>query len=294
MTSTVCLFGAGGQLGHELQRRVPAGIELQAIDRRQVDLSQPEQIRALLDHLQPQILLNAAAYTAVDRAEAESELAYAVNAEAPGILAEWAAAKGARLLHVSTDFVFDGEQGRPYRPEDPIAPLGVYGASKAAGEAKIRAQLGEQALILRTAWVYSQFGNNFVKTMLRLMAERESLSVVGDQIGTPTWAGGLAAALWKAVQAPDFVGTQHWTDAGVASWYDFAVAIQEEALQLGLLQRAIPIQMIPASAYPTPARRPACAVLDKSGSYAALGSAPHWRVPLRQMLREYAKGKNHD
>lgn len=294
MTRTICLLGASGQLGQELQRRAPVGVELQAVDRRQVDLSQPAQIHAVLDRLQPQILLNAAAYTAVDRAESGPELAYVVNAVAPGILAEWAATRGARLLHVSTDFVFDGEQGSPYRPEDPIAPLGVYGASKAAGEQKIRAHLGEEALILRTAWVYSQFGNNFVKTMLRLLAERETLSVVGDQIGSPTWAGGLAAALWKAVEQPDFSGTQHWTDAGVASWYDFAVAIQEEALQLGLLQRAIPIQMIPASAYPTPARRPACAVLDKSGSYAVLGSAPHWRVSLRQMLSEIAKGKSHD
>ncbi|MEY2341001.1 dTDP-4-dehydrorhamnose reductase [Acidithiobacillus sp. IBUN Pt1247-S3] len=286
----VCILGAGGQLGQELQRRCPAGVSLHAIDRVAADLTQPAQIRAVLERLQPDIIINAAAYTAVDRAESEPELAHAVNAGAPRVLAEWAQGHAARLLQVSTDFVFDGSQGRPYTPADPIAPLGVYGASKAAGEENIRNTLGETALILRTAWVYSQFGNNFVKTMLRLMAERESLSVVGDQIGTPTWAGGLAAALWRAVEQPEFTGTQHWTDAGVASWYDFAVAIQEEGLQHGLLARQIPIQMIPATAYPTPAQRPACAVLDKTGSYAALGAAPHWRVQLRQMMSEWQEG----
>ncbi|MDD3760654.1 MAG: dTDP-4-dehydrorhamnose reductase [Acidithiobacillus sp.] len=287
----ICIFGAGGQLGRELLRRRPADVTVHAIDRSLLDLTRPAEISALLQRLQPQIIINAAAYTAVDRAESEAELAYSVNVEAPARMAQWAQAAGARLLHVSTDFVFDGRQGRPYMPNDPVAPLGVYGASKAAGEEKIRGILGADALILRTAWVYSEFGNNFVKTMLRLMAERETLSVVGDQIGTPTWAGGLADALWRATELPEFTGTQHWTDAGVASWYDFAVAIQEEGRQQGLLTREIPIQMIPTTAYPTPAQRPSCAVLDKIGSYSILGAAPHWRVQLRRMIRVWQEGK---
>lgn len=286
----VCLFGAAGQLGRELQRSCPADVALQAVTRDTVDLSQATQIRDALEQGQPTIIINAGAYTAVDRAESEPELAYAVNAEAPRIIAEWARARGARLLQVSTDFVFDGAQGRPYQPADKPAPLGVYGASKAAGEEHIRTILGDTALILRTAWVYSEFGQNFVKTMLRLLGERERLSVVGDQIGSPTWARGLAGALWGAVALPTFSGTQHWTDAGVASWYDFAVAIQEEGLRIGLLQREIPIQMIPSSAYPTPARRPACAVLDKTQSYDALGAAPHWRIQLQTMLADWQKG----
>ena len=290
---SLCLFGGGGQLGQELQRCCPPAVTLHAIDRAVADLTRPEQICAVLERLQPQVIINAAAYTAVDRAESESGLAYAGNAEAPKILAEWARAHGARLLHVSTDFVFDGRQGRPYKTNDPTAPLGVYGASKAAGEEYVRSILGTDGLILRTAWVYSQFGNNFVKTMLRLLGERQTLSVVGDQIGTPTWAGGLAAALWRAVELPQFTGTQHWTDAGVASWYDFAVAIQEEGLQHGLLLRQIPIQMIPATAYPTPAQRPSCVVLDKADSYAALGAAPHWRQQLRRMICAWQEGTQH-
>ena len=286
----VCLFGAAGQLGRELQRSCPADVALQAVTRDTADLSQATQIRDALEQRQPTIIINAGAYTAVDRAESEPELAYAVNAEAPRIIAEWARARGARLLQVSTDFVFDGAQGRPYQPADKPAPLGVYGASKAAGEEHIRTILGDSALILRTAWVYSEFGQNFVKTMLRLLGERERLSVVGDQIGSPTWARGLAGALWRAVALPRFSGTQHWTDAGVASWYDFAVAIQEEGLRIGLLQREIPIQMIPSSAYPTPARRPACAVLDTTQSYDALGAAPHWRIQLQTMLADWQKG----
>ena len=280
----ICILGAGGQLGRELLRRCPADVTVQAIDRSLLDLARPAEISALLQRLQPQTIINAAAYTAVDRAESEAELAYSVNAEAPARMAQWAQAAGARLLHVSTDFVFDGRQGRPYMPNDPVAPLGVYGASKAAGEEKIRDILGADALILRTAWVYSEFGNNFVKTMLRLMRERESLGIVSDQIGTPTWAHGLAQALWHAI-GMNLHGTYHWTDAGVASWYDFAVAIQEEALARGLLGRAVPVEPIRTEDYPTPARRPAYSVLDKSAALAAL-AAPrlHWRAALRAML----------
>ncbi len=282
----VLLFGAHGQLGWELQRHRPESVELLALARAQADIADPEQVEKITHTFQPDLIINAAAYTAVDLAESEPEKAYAINRDGAAYCARAAQKNAARLIHISTDFVFDGTQATSYQPDAARRPLGVYGASKAAGEVEVERILGANALILRTAWVYSAHGKNFVNTMLRLLAARDSLSVVGDQIGSPSWAAGLAAAIWRATQQPDFTGIQHWTDAGVASWYDFAVAIQEEALALGRLQRAIPIHMIPSSAYPTPARRPACAVLDKSASYAALGAAAHWRQALRQMLAD--------
>lgn len=284
--SPILLVGAQGQLGWELQRTAPAGLTLHALDRAALDITDAAAVQACVEALRPGLIINAAAYTAVDRAEQEPALAYAVNRDGPAHLAAAAAACGARLVHVSTDFVFDGTLGRPYRPEDPVKPLGVYGASKAAGEAAVREALGGAALILRTAWVYSAHGANFVKTMLRLMRERERLGVVADQVGTPTWARDLARALWRAAEL-GLTGTHHWTDAGVASWYDFAVAIQEEALALGLLTRPIPIDPIATADYPTPARRPAYSVLDKTAFWTALGRpAGHWRVGLRGMLKE--------
>ncbi|MGE4530728.1 MAG: dTDP-4-dehydrorhamnose reductase [Acidithiobacillus sp.] len=282
----VLLLGANGQVGWELQRHCPPNIELKALTRTQVDICEAEQVQNAAQSFRPDCIINTAAYTAVDRAESESTHAYAINKEGAKHCARAAADCAARLIHLSTDFVFDGAQATPYQPQDARHPLGVYGASKAAGEEQVQSILGDSALILRTAWVYSAHGNNFVKTMLRLITERDSLGVVGDQIGSPTWAAGLAQAIWRAVALADFNGIQHWTDAGVASWYDFAVAIQEEALSMGRLARAIPITMIPTAAYPTPALRPACAVLDKSASYAALGAAPHWRQALRQMLAD--------
>ncbi|WP_414040905.1 dTDP-4-dehydrorhamnose reductase [Acidithiobacillus sp. M4-SHS-6] len=280
----VLLLGANGQVGWELQRQLPESVELLALSRAQADISSQEQVARITRQFRPDLIINAAAYTAVDRAESEPEKAYAINRDGAAHCAAVAAEQGGRLIHLSTDFVFDGNRPTPYPTDSLRRPLGVYGASKAAGEVEVERILGNNVLILRTAWVYSAHGTNFVKTMLRLMKERETLGVVGDQLGSPTWAAGLAAAIWRASEQPGFHGIQHWTDAGVASWYDFAVAIQEEALTLGLLPRAIPIRMIASSSYPTPARRPACAVLDKSTSYAALGAAPHWRQALRQML----------
>jgi dTDP-4-dehydrorhamnose reductase len=192
---------------------------------------------------------------------------------------------------VSTDFVFDGTQSHPYLPTDRTNPLGVYGASKLAGEQLALAAYPEGLAIVRTAWLYSAFGNNFVTTMLRLMGERERLGVVADQVGTPTWTCGLAGALWQMCRVQP-KGIHHWTDAGVASWYDFAVAIQEEGLACGLLAREIPIQPINTVDYPTSARRPAYSVLDKTETWAALGmTPPHWRVALRRMLLEYKENR---
>jgi dTDP-4-dehydrorhamnose reductase len=280
------VVGAGGQVGWELRRQVPAGIELDALDRSALDLRDPE-LAARIAERAPDVIINAAAYTAVDRAESERELARAVNAEGAAALARAAHATGARLVHISTDFVFDGSSPRPYRPDDPPNPLGEYGTSKLLGERAVTEETRGSAVIVRTAWVYSAHGYNFVKTMLRLMTERDSLRVVADQVGTPSWAHLLAAALWEIALRPEIGGPLHWTDLGVASWYDFAVAIQEEALALGLLARPIAIEPIRSEDYPTPARRPAFSVLDKTLSLRLLGAERmHWREALRRMLRE--------
>lgn len=286
MATTVVIAGADGQLGRELQCAVPAGVHCLGLNRAQLDITDPASIHRCLRELQPAWLLNAAAYTAVDRAEQEEALALRVNAEGAANLAAACADRGVRLLQVSTDFVFDGESGRPYRVDAAPAPLGAYGRSKLAGEQAVMSALPE-TLILRTGWVYSRFGGNFVKTMLRLMSERDTLAVVCDQVGTPTWGRGLAQAAWAAVARPQLHGIYHWSDAGVCSWYDFAVAIAEEGLATGLLSRAVAVTPIPASDYPTPARRPAFSVLDKQRSWRDLDLPPrHWRVQLRAMLQD--------
>ncbi len=283
------LTGANGQLGWELQRHAEAlHYQLHAFDRRGLDVADAGAVAAAVDDLRPQLIINAAAYTAVDRAESEAEQAYAINRDGAANLARAAQVRGAVLIHVSTDFVFDGTKGAPYKTADGPGPEGVYGASKLAGERAIAEIMGDRALIIRTAWVYSAHGNNFVKTMLRLMSSRDEVSVVDDQIGTPTWACGLADCIWRAIDR-QMTGLHHWTDAGAASWYDFAVAIQEEALTLGLLSRDVPVKPIPTADHPTLAKRPSYSVLDKSTTWRALGHvARHWRTSLRSMLREMA------
>ncbi|WP_019832290.1 dTDP-4-dehydrorhamnose reductase [Sphingomonas sp. PR090111-T3T-6A] len=276
------ITGGNGQLGHALRGCVPGGVTVIDRDVEHLDITDRAAVRVALEEVRPDVLFNCAAYTAVDRAESEEEAAHRVNATAVGILAEEARAVGARLVHVSTDFVFDGTASRPYAPDAQPNPLSVYGRTKLEGERLA----GEGALIVRTAWVYGPVGHNFVRTMLRLMGTLPEVRVVADQIGTPTYAPGLAAALWT-LAGQGACGIHHYTDAGVASWYDFAVAIQEEALALGLLPTAVPIVPIATADFPTPATRPAYSVLDKRDTYAALGGpAPHWRVQLRTMLKE--------
>jgi dTDP-4-dehydrorhamnose reductase len=285
----ILLTGAGGQLGLAVQRAARArGLDLHAIARAELDLADAKAVRARIEALRPAAVINAAAYTAVDRAETEPEAAYAINRDGAAHLATACAALGARLLHVSTDFVFDGRHSSPYRPDDPPNPMGVYGRSKAEGERAVLEILADRALVLRTAWLYGPHGRNFVSTMLRLMAGADPLRVIADQVGTPTCVDGLAQALLAALER-GVTGIHHWTDAGVASWYDFAVAIQEEAIAAGLLARAVAIEPITTAEYPTPARRPAYSVLDKSDTWRALGfAAPHWRVALRTMLARAA------
>jgi len=278
----VLIAGSAGQLGRALQASAPAGAEIVAPPESAFDILNEAQVAGLVQSVQPGLLINAAAYTAVDKAESERDLAAAVNAGAAGRLARAAAAVGARFAHVSTDFIFDGQSPTPYQPDAAPAPLGVYGETKLRGEEAVRAE-HPGALIVRTAWVYAAQGNNFVKTMLRLMQERDEVRVVADQVGTPTHAMGLARAIW-ALDAAGASGTFHWTDAGVASWYDFAVAIQEEAFAVGLLGRMVPVVPICTSDYPTPARRPAMSVLDKTATWAVTGPAAHWRVELRAVI----------
>jgi dTDP-4-dehydrorhamnose reductase len=232
------------------------------------------------------LVINAAAYTGVDAAERETELAGAVNAQGAAHLAGECRRVGARLIHLSTDYVFDGAQGHPYRPGDHPNPLGVYGRTKLAGEREVARLSGGDALILRSGWLYSERGRNFVLTMLRLLQERDEVGVVCDQVGTPTWCRSLAEAVWAAADRPQLSGLHHWTDAGEASWHEFAVAILEEALALGLLHRAVPIRPLRSDQYPTPARRPSYSVLDATETSAALELRPrHWRINLHLMLQ---------
>lgn len=281
----VLIVGGRGQLGRGLAATAPKGADIVSHDINTLNIADAAALRACVEEVRPDILFNAAAYTAVDKAEDEEALALVVNGTAVGTLADAVRLVGARFVHVSTDFVFDGTSGIPYAPDAAPNPVSAYGRTKLVGEQAA----GPDALIVRTAWVYAPTGGNFVRTMLRLMSERPEVRVVADQIGTPTYAPDLARALWK-LAARGVIGIHHYTDAGAASWYDFAVAIQEEALAIGLLDKAVPVIPIATSDYPTPARRPHYSVLDKTSAYATLGGpAPHWRSNLRMMLREIAQ-----
>jgi len=277
--------GAHGQVGRGLLASVPAGITATGLTRAQLDVGDADAVARAVQAHHPAVIINAAAYTAVDRAESELEAARRVNGVGARNLARAAGAAGARLLHISTDFVFDGRSGVPYAPEAPTAPLGVYGLTKLEGEQAVRELLPDSSVVVRTAWVYGAHGANFLRTMLRVMGERGQVRVVADQIGTPTAVDSLAEVLWALAQRPDVTGLQHFTDAGVASWYDFAVAIAEEASTLGLLPPGVRVQAISTADYPTPARRPGYSVLDTRALLAALPlEHRHWRVSLRGVL----------
>ncbi|MBW4453768.1 MAG: dTDP-4-dehydrorhamnose reductase [Nostoc indistinguendum CM1-VF10] len=289
MSQSILLIGSNGQVGKELQQILPSYGNIISVARPTVDLAQPDTLRDVIRSKQPQIIINAAAYTTVDKAESESELASAINAIAPLIIAQESQNLGAFLIHISTDYVFDGNGYRPYQETDATNPLSIYGKTKLAGEEAIRETCAHH-LILRTAWVYGTFGkSNFVKTMLQLGSERQELRVVADQIGSPTWAQDIAAVIAQAIPqlTPEISGTYHYTNSGVASWYDFAVAIFEEAQQLGFPLKVERIVPITTAEYPTPARRPAYSVLACGKISAVLEThPPHWRQRLRQMLRD--------
>ena len=274
-----------GQLYWELNRTVPENATL-VMPSSKLDITDSDAVRSTVEQLQPSVIINAAAYTAVDNAEKEHENAFAVNATALGTLADAAKSVNARVLHVSTDFVFGSVPATPIKCDATTNPISVYGKSKLAGEQLLLERWAENSLVVRTAWVYSSHGNNFVKTMLRLMNERGEVGVIADQIGCPTWANSLANALWRAADVPH-CGVLHWTDAGAASWYDFAQAIMEEGLDAGLLDKPAKVNPLTTDQYPTPAARPNYSLLDLTETWEALDiQARHWRVELRNMMRE--------
>jgi dTDP-4-dehydrorhamnose reductase len=280
----VLVLGAG-QIGSAIIKAAPSGHDLILRTHEQLDIVDARAVGQVLAEIKPDWAVNGAAYTAVDRAEDEPAAARAVNDTAVATLAGAAAREKARVLHLSTDFVFDGKSGRPYRPTDAANPLNVYGATKHAGEQHVLK--GGHGIVMRTSWVYASVGKNFVLTMLRLMKEREQLNVVCDQIGAPTWAMSAAAAVWALIELGPEGGIYHWADLGVASWYDFAVAVQEEALARGLLTRAAAIVPVPSAAYTTRAVRPGFSVLDTSSTRELLKvPTVHWRESLRRMLDE--------
>ncbi len=277
------VIGKSGQLAWEIARLVP---EAMCLGRDDIDITSGEDIAAKLGLINPDAVINASAYTAVDKAESDEENAYLLNQTAVANLAKYCKSNNVFFVHVSTDYVFNGEKGSPYTVDDAIEPQGMYGKTKAAGEAEVTSVLPEASAILRTSWVYSSHGNNFVKTMLRLMAEKPQLGVIDDQIGSPTWAKGLARACVEAASHRT-AGVYHWSDEGVCSWYDFAIAIQQLGLEKGLLQQAVPVKPIPSSAYPTPAKRPHYSVLDKTLTRETFTSPlNHWREQLSAMMDE--------
>ncbi|MGK0442967.1 MAG: dTDP-4-dehydrorhamnose reductase [Pseudohongiellaceae bacterium] len=282
----VVVTGANGQLGYCLQKTAPDTVDVIATGRDVLDLSEPASLFDKLEALKPDCVINAAAYTAVDKAESESALAFTINADAVKELACYCESKSIPLIQVSTDFVFNGEQSTPYKPEDTVCPVSVYGESKLKGEIAALNNCST-AYIVRTGWVYAEHGSNFVKTMLRLGNERDQLSVVVDQVGTPTYARNLANMIWRLVDVLPEQKIFHFSDAGVASWYDFAVAIFDEAKEGGLLAHKPKLSPIPSSEYPTPAKRPVFSVLDKTLTWDVLAvEGMHWRIALKDMIQK--------
>lgn len=287
----ILLIGKNGQVGSELNQILPNIGDLISMDRSQIDLAKPEMIPPIIQEIKPNIIVNAAAYTAVDKAESEVELAEKINTITPKILAEESEKLGSTLIHISTDYVFDGTKNTPYLEEDITNPISVYGQTKLAGENAIK-QTNSNYIILRTAWVYGVYGKgNFVKTMLKLGQEREQLKVVIDQVGCPTYAYDIAQVIASLIanfsQEKNIPKTYHFTNSGVISWYDFAVTIFEEAKQLDYPLKVKEIIPITTNEYPTPAKRPAYSVLSNKKISSKLGYySPYWRYSLRKMLYE--------
>jgi len=283
------VFGKTGQVGTCLAAGLRALEDVAFLDRAQADLARPESVRKAIESLEPDVVINAAAYTAVDRAESEPELAQIINADAPAAMARACAASGAWLIHYSTDYVFDGTAGEPYEEDTAVSPINVYGRTKLAGEQAIR-DIHQRHLIFRTSWVYSNHGRNFLNTMLRLAGERDELNIVCDQIGSPTYAGSIAEATDRIValldtggRADDRAGTYHMTCAGRTSWYDFARSIFELDGRLD----GIRVNPIPTSEFPTPARRPSFSVLSNEKLLRVFSvRLPPWDDALGKCLSE--------
>lgn len=289
---TVLIIGSAGQLGTELNSRaIERGYNTVAVNRDELNITNEADVKAFVERVKPVVIINAAAYTAVDRAETDTEVAFAVNRDGPLYLARACAEAEIPLLHVSTDYVFDGKKSTPYLETDVPNPQGIYGQSKLEGETALATTLDKQ-ITLRVAWVFSATGNNFVRTMLRLAKERDELSIVADQKGAPTWAGDIAEVLLEIVgritqKKPVSWGLYHYTGTPVSTWYTFAEAICDQALALGMLKKKPIIKPISTAQYPTPAKRPQNSVLDCAHIHKIL-QIPQvdWRVGLKQVLTE--------
>jgi dTDP-4-dehydrorhamnose reductase len=284
----VLVTGAAGQLGVELLRTAPSRIDVVGLGHGECDIIDPTQVDAAAEIHQPNLIINAAAYTAVDAAESAENLAYAVNATGAGNVARAAQSVGARVIHVSSDYVFDGRSHEPYGPDSQPNPVSVYGASKLAGETAVRLA-SPNALVLRSSWLYASHGKNFLNTILSGIRASKPLRVVNDQIGVPTSARSLAQAIWACAERPELSGVQHWVDGGTGSWYDFAVAIQKIALEQRLVERPTAIAPVTSAEYQLPARRPAYSVLDaRTLSRAISRELRHWRTWLEETMGELA------
>lgn len=289
MKKSILLIGNNGQVGTELQNILSSDYQVIGLARPEIDLTQGHNLRQIIQEIKPEIIINAAAYTAVDKAESEAEIAHKVNAIAPQIIAAESQKLGSFLIHISTDYVFDGNSNYPYQENDITNPLSMYGQTKLAGEMAVQ-QACTDYIILRTAWVYGTYGKgNFIKTMLRVGKDRPEVRVVADQIGSPTWAHDIADTISKIIPqlTSEISGIYHYTNSGVASWYDFAIAIFEEAQKLGFPMQINQVIPITTPEYPTPAKRPAYSVLACGKISQLLGTyPPHWRQRLILMLKE--------
>ena len=293
---TLLLTGRNGQMGTVFSQQWEwSGLgdryELVEVGRRELDIADPVEVKRYLTDLRPSYIVNAAAYTRVDEAEADQESAYLINEKAVGLLADWCNSNSCRLLHISTDFVFDGDATSPYSVDSETGPLNVYGASKLAGEMHVTSCLPSNGIVVRTSWLYSEHGQNFVKTMLRLMSEGRDVRVVCDQIGSPTSAHTLCKYIAQLIAADSAAGIYHFTDGGELSWYEFAVAIQKIGVELGLISARAKVIPVTAAEYSTAARRPAYSVLERTPEGSPeCGGTPSWRIELCSVLERIKAG----
>lgn len=283
----ILLTGANGQLGQEMLNRCPSDIKIEATDYKELDITSIEACREYVSKIKPDRIVNAAAYTNVEQAEDEPEKAMLLNRDGAANLASVSKEAGIRFLHISTDFVFSGKNSRPYSPDDRPEPLSVYGHTKLAGEEAVKSILGKDALIIRTAWLYSRDGKNFVNTIIRLLKEQPFLKVIHNQHGTPTSTVSLTDAIYAAIEA-DARGTHHWTDAGETTWFDFACEIQKQALKYGIIKEEKEIKPVTSDEFKTKALRPTYSVLDKSSFISETGFSPR---PWQELLEENMKSK---
>ena len=291
MTRNALVTGSQSQLARCLRMAgAPPGWRAAFLARGELDITDAAQVHSALSAAAPDCVINTAAYTAVDRAETEAHEARRVNAGGVANLVRWCGDNGARLIHVSTDFVFDGRATSPYLPDDAPAPLGEYGRGKLAGERELDKLPAGQGVIVRASWLYSEFGRNFVRTMLGLMAERDELAVVNDQTGCPTSAHSLAALIWRMLLSPEKSGLYHWRDGGVMNWYEFALEIQKWGQAAGVLQKMIPIRSITSAEYPTYATRPVYSVMDRARAMEDFGMPERdWRSELIRVIGAVAE-----